>query len=62
MDFSALLLGTLGAGLLENTWTGKVVKAKIFGRRVIRAGEGTFRPAKQKIRAGGYTIRAGQNF
>ena len=52
MDFSALLLGTLGAGLLENPWTGKVVKAKIFGRGVIGAGEGTFRPAKQKIRAG----------
>ena len=50
-----MLLGTLGASLLGNLFTGKGVKAKIPGRRVIRPGEGT-------IRAGEGTIRASQNF
>ena len=49
-----MLLGTLGASLLGNLFTGKGVKAKIPGRRVIRPGEGT-------IRAGEGTIRASQN-
>ena len=35
-----MLLGTLGASLLENMLTGKGVKAKIHGKGVIRVGEG----------------------
>ena len=50
-----MLLGTLGATLLGNLSTGKRVKAKIPGKEVMKAGEGT-------IRAGKGTIRTGQNF
>ena len=46
--FLGMLLGILGAGLLGNLLTGKGAKAKILGKRVMRAGEGT--------------IRAGQDF
>ena len=53
--FLAMLLGKLCASLLENLLTGKGVKAKMLGRRVMRAGEGT-------IRAVEGSIRAGQNF
>ena len=50
-----MLLDTLGASLLENLLTGKRVKAKMLGRRVMRVGEGTIRAAED-------SIRAGQNF
>ena len=53
-----MLLGILGAGLLGNLLTGKGAKAKILGKRVMRAGEGTIRV----MRAGEETIRAGQDF
>ena len=46
--FSSMLLGTLGASLLENLLTDKGVIATSQGGGTIRAGEGT--------------IRAGQDF
>ena len=50
-----MLLGTLGASLLENLLTGKRALAKSQGRSKIRAGESTFRVGKG-------TVRAGQDF
>ena len=50
-----MLLGTLGASLLENLLTGKGAIATTQGRGTIRAFEGT-------VRAGAGTIRAGQDF
>ena len=41
--FLSMLLGTLSPSFLGNLLTGKGVKAKIPGQRVIRAGEGTVR-------------------
>ena len=49
--FLSMFLGTLGASLLGNLLTGKEVKAKILGRRVVRVGEGTFRAGEDRIRA-----------
>ena len=55
--FLGILLGTLGASLLENLFTGKGVKAKIPGQRVIRADEEAITTSQ-----GQGTIRAGYNF
>ena len=41
--FLRMLLGTYGARFLGNLLTSKGVKAKILGRGVIRADEGTIR-------------------
>ena len=38
-----MLFGTFGASLLGNLLTGKEIKAKIPGRRLISAGEGTIK-------------------
>ena len=38
-----MLLGTLGASLLGNLLTGKVVKVKTLWRGVMRTGEGTIK-------------------
>ena len=51
--FISMLLGTLGASLL-----GDVLSKGLFGRDVIRAGEGTIRAGGGTIRAGEGTIRA----
>ena len=53
--FLSMLLGTLGASLLENLLRGKRALAKSQGRSKIRAGESTFRVGKG-------TVRAGQDF
>ena len=53
--FLSMLLGTLGASLL-----GDVLSKGLFGRSVIRAGEGTIRAGGGTIRAGEGTIRAGE--
>ena len=42
-EFFSMLLGTLAASLLGNLLTRKGVKAKILGKGVIRASEGTTR-------------------
>ena len=55
--FFGILLGTLAASLLENLFTGKGVKAKIPGQRVIRADEEAIATSQ-----GQGTIRAGYNF
>ena len=39
--FLSMLLGTVGASLSRNLLAGKKIKAKIPGRRLISAGEGT---------------------
>ena len=54
-DFFVILLGTLGVSLLENLLKVKRVKARIPGRRVIKAGE-------EAITEGEDMIPAGQNF
>ena len=54
-DFFVILLGTLGVSLLKNLLKVKRVKARIPGRRVIKAGE-------EAITAGQGMIPAGQNF
>ena len=41
--FLSMLLGTFGASLLRNSLTGKEIKAKIPGLRLICAGEGTIK-------------------
>ena len=53
-------LDTLGYSLLRNLLAAKGVKAKISGRRVIWADEGTIRADEGTFRA--VTIRAGQDF
>ena len=53
-DFFSMLLGTLGAFLLED-----VLSKGLSGKGVIRAGEGTIRAGKGVISAGEGTIRAG---
>ena len=55
--FLGILLGTLGASLLEHLFTGKGVKAKIPGQGVIRADEEAIATSQ-----GQGTIRAGHNF
>ena len=55
VGFLGMLLGTIGANLLENSLEGKRVKVKIPEKRVMRASEKT-------IRAGEGTIRTSQNF
>ena len=55
--FLGILLGTLGASLLEHLFTGKGVKAKIPGQGVIRADEEAIATSQ-----GQSTIRAGHNF
>ena len=50
-----MLLGTLGASLLEDLLTGKEAIATSQGRGTIKAAEGT-------IRVGEGTSRAGQDF
>ena len=53
--FLGMLLGTSGASLLGNLFTGKGAIATSQGRGTNRAGEGTFR-------AGEGTVRADQDF
>ena len=53
--FLGMLLGTLGASLLGNLFTGKGVIATSQGREANMPGQAT-------IRAGKGTIRAGQDF
>ena len=48
-----MLIGTLGASLLENPLTGK---------GTIRTGKGTIRTGEGTVTAGEDTIRAGQKF
>ena len=59
VEFLGMLLGTLGASLLENRFAGKGGKrqkpSNILGKGVMRAGEGT-------IRADEVAIRVGQDF
>ena len=55
--FLGMLLGTLGASLLENLFTGKGVKAKMPWQEVIRADEEATATSQ-----GQGTIRAGHNF
>ena len=47
-EFHIMLLGTLGASLLENLLTGKAVKDKMPGNGVIIAGKGTIREGLDK--------------
>ena len=53
--FLGMLLGTLGTSSLRIPLTGKGVKTKLLGRRVMTAGEGTIRAVES-------TIGSGQNF
>ena len=53
--FLGMLLGTIGASLLRNSFGSKRVKAKIPEKGAMRAGEGT-------IRAGEGTIITSRNF
>ena len=49
-----MLLGILGASLLENPLTGKTAIATSQGRGTIRVDEGTFRAGEDTVRAGQY--------
>ena len=60
--FLRILLGTLGASLLENLLTGKAAIATSQGRGTVRAGKGTFRAHEGTFGVGEGTIRAGQDF
>ena len=56
--FLSMLLGTLGASLLGNIFTGRVAIATSQGRGIYRAGKGK---GKGINRAGEGIIRAGYN-
>ena len=49
--FLGILLGTLGASLLENLLTGKVEIATTQGRSKIRTGKGTIGAGKGTVRS-----------
>ena len=62
--FLCVLLGILGACVLEKLLAGKEVKYKIPGKGLMRAGEGTISAGERAIvtSRGWATIKAGQDF